>query len=100
MSTQYRLVQSAKVRQSCSATDYYSYYSSSYYYMGAVSCPLGHFVWLRQAVALVMCVKSCRNLLSQKSELSVSNVVVEWLTLLLRIRKVPGSNLVPDTSPD
>jgi hypothetical protein len=25
------------------------------------------------------------------------NVVVEWLTLLLRIREVPGSNLGPDT---
>jgi hypothetical protein len=26
-----------------------------------------------------------------------SNVVVEWLTLLLRIREVQGSNLVPET---
>jgi hypothetical protein len=26
------------------------------------------------------------------------NVVVEWLTLLLRIREVPGSNLSPETA--
>jgi hypothetical protein len=26
------------------------------------------------------------------------NVVVEWLTRLLRIRQVPGSNLDPETS--
>jgi hypothetical protein len=26
------------------------------------------------------------------------NVVVKWVTLLLRIRKVPGSNFSPDTS--
>jgi hypothetical protein len=25
------------------------------------------------------------------------NVVVEWLTLLLHIREVPGSNLSPET---
>jgi hypothetical protein len=25
------------------------------------------------------------------------NIVVKWLTLLLRIQEVPGSNLVPDT---
>jgi hypothetical protein len=28
------------------------------------------------------------------------NVMVEWLTLLLRIRKVPGSNLGQETSSD
>jgi hypothetical protein len=27
----------------------------------------------------------------------VSNVVVKWLTLVLRIRDVPGSNLGPET---
>jgi hypothetical protein len=27
----------------------------------------------------------------------VPNVVVEWITLLLRIQKVPGSNLFPET---
>jgi hypothetical protein len=26
----------------------------------------------------------------------ISNVVVEWLTFLLRIREVPGSNLGPE----
>jgi len=25
------------------------------------------------------------------------NVVIEWLTILLRIREVPGSNLGPET---
>jgi hypothetical protein len=25
------------------------------------------------------------------------NILVKWLTLLLRIQEVPGSNLIPDT---
>jgi hypothetical protein len=30
--------------------------------------------------------------------LSLPNVVVEWLTLLFRIREVPGSNLSTETA--
>jgi hypothetical protein len=30
-------------------------------------------------------------------KVAVPNVVVEWLTLLLRIREVPGSNICPKT---
>jgi hypothetical protein len=29
--------------------------------------------------------------------IKITNVVVEWLTLLLRIREVPGSNIGPVT---
>jgi hypothetical protein len=40
----------------------------------------------------IMCSKRCSNKCSP-----VSNVVVEWLTLLLRIREVASSNLGPET---
>jgi hypothetical protein len=33
----------------------------------------------------------------QEEILAILSVVLEWLTLLLRIREVPGSNISPET---
>jgi hypothetical protein len=35
--------------------------------------------------------------MKDKKDIKLPTVVVEWLTLLLRIREVPGSNLGPET---
>jgi hypothetical protein len=43
-----------------------------------------------------VCILGCCTVLSGRSLPMLPNVMVEWLTILLCIREVPGSHLSPD----
>jgi hypothetical protein len=49
-------------------------------------------LWVMRAVILNILLTKCGTV-----PLHGPNVVVEWLTLLLRIREIPGSNLSSET---
>jgi hypothetical protein len=47
---------------------------------------------------LIMCCVKCDRIVLMKSTNLLSNLVLDWLALPLRMRKVPGSDL-PSSSP-
>jgi hypothetical protein len=56
--------------------------------------------WLTENMSLApaILVHYRKNTHKAYSDQSISYVVVEWLTILLRIREVPDSNLGPETN--